>query len=212
MSSNLANSCLAFLLNVSGIDFSDFGCKTHNPRVLSNLIVGDITQEMNKLVATNKKFDVIWLDNVLEHVAKPLVLLKSCKKLAKKNALLVIEVPNDFSKVQLQLLEMGYVPKPYWVIPPDHISYFNSKALNSLCKTQGWLNLDLIADFPIDFFLFNIHTNYVKNSKVGKDSHLARVKIENFINNLPELKKLNIYRVLAEAGLGRQIIGFYKNS
>lgn len=195
---------------VTGIDFSDFGCKTHNPNVLRNLIVGDIEAEAEKLIKSKKKYDLIWLDNVLEHVVDPQKLLNQCKKLSKSNAILIIEVPNDFSIVQRHLLKHGYVSKPYWIISPDHISYFNKEALNNLCESHGWENFDSLADFPIDFFLFNRDTNYVKNKKVGKQCHFARVRIENFMASLPQEKTLAFFRNLAELGLGRQLIGFYK--
>lgn len=195
---------------VKGIDFSDFGIKTHNPNQAQNLQVGDVSQHISKLIDQNEKFDLIWLDNVLEHVPEPEALVKNIQKLANTNALLVIEVPNDFSPTQVSLLENGYVDEPYWIIAPDHISYFNSQGLNSLCDSYGWQNIDLISDFPIDFFLFNKHTNYIKNKEVGKECHYARTRIENFLSELEIDKTLELYRSMARSGLGRQIIGFYK--
>lgn len=195
---------------IKGVDFSDFGIKTHNSSIAEDLLVGDIDEETAKLIEADEKFDLIWLDNVLEHVLEPEQLLENCKKLANSGALLVIEVPNDFSPTQTSLLENGYVDEPYWIITPDHISYFNAKALNSLCKSKGWENIDLVSDFPIDFFLFNKHTNYIKNKDVGKECHYARTYIENFLAKQEINKTLDLYRQMAKMGLGRQIIGFYK--
>lgn len=198
--------------DVCGIDFSSFGCRIHNPKLLKSMIVGDIDKEITRLIKINEKFDLIWLDNVLEHVIGPQNLLKNCRKLSKSNGLMVIEVPNDFSPTQKFLIKHGYIDKPYWVVSPDHISYFNAVALNKLCKSQGWENFELISDFPIDFFLFNTHTNYIKNKKVGKDCHLARTKIENFIATLSFDKNVDLCRDFAKLGLGRQIIGFYRHT
>ena len=66
--------------DITGIDFSDSGCKNHNPHLLENLIIGDIYENISKLI-NSKKYDVVWLDNVLEHVFNPKDLLEKCRKL-----------------------------------------------------------------------------------------------------------------------------------
>lgn len=195
---------------VTGIDYSDHGCKFHNPTMLKNLVIGDLDNKLKQIVKSNQKFDVVWLDNVLEHVPDPKQLLKLCRQVIKKTGLLVIEVPNDFSTTQMYLLKKRFVTKKYWIVSPDHISYFSLRSLNRLCNLLGFKNIDAIGEFPIDFFLFNRDTNYIENGQKGKECHNARVKIENFLSTLPEDQNLKFYRTLSGLGLGRQIIGFYK--
>ena len=72
--------------DITGIDFSDSGCKNHNPHLLENLIIGDIYENISKLI-NSKKYDVVWLDNVLEHVFNPKDLLEKCRKLINKNGI-----------------------------------------------------------------------------------------------------------------------------
>ena len=151
------------------------------------------------------------MDNVLEHVVDPFLLLKKIKLLASQNAILMIEVPNDFSVLQIDLYEREFVKKPFWVVTPDHISYFNRDGLINLCKEAGWEVQDILTDYPIDFSLFNINTNYVLNPAVGKSCHRERIMIENLMHHISPTKTIEFYRALAELGLGREIIGFFKN-
>jgi 2-polyprenyl-3-methyl-5-hydroxy-6-metoxy-1,4-benzoquinol methylase len=195
--------------DVVGVDYSEFGCNTHNPSMINNLITGEITENLHTLVNDLQKFDLIWLDNVLEHVLEPEELLNVCNKLVNDRGLLVIEVPNDFSSVQEHLLDQGLISRSFWVAVPDHISYFNKVGLNRLCDQCGWTTKKNMGDFPIDFNLFNERTNYIENSDAGGNCHLSRIRIENFLHHISVDKTNQLYEVLADMGLGRQIIGFY---
>lgn len=195
--------------NVTGIDFSDNGCKNHNPHLIENLITGDIYENISKLI-TNNKFDVIWLDNVLEHVINPKDLLEKCRLLIKENGVLIIEVPNDFSVLQNYLISNNIVENEFWIALPDHLSYFNKDGLNNLANDAGWHSKFLMSDSPIDFNLLNENTNYIKDRTKGKSCHFSRVKTDNLIHSISVEKAVTYYNSLAELGLGRQIISFFQ--
>lgn len=194
---------------VLGLDYSDYGCKTINPDCRKDLIVGDIFENIASLRERNKKFDVIWLDNVLEHVLSPFELLKECNFLTKKNGMLIVEVPNDFSTVQKYLLDKKYIDKEFWVVIPDHISYFNKEGLTNICKEAGWDKYKIISDYPVDLNLFNDNTNYVKDKSKGKSVHMERIEIENLLHSISIDKTNRLYEIMADIGIGRQIIGFF---
>jgi len=193
---------------VLGLDFSDYGCKSHNQNCLSNLRVGNIYETLTSLVIEKEKFDVIWLDNVLEHVIEPLSLLHVCKSLIKSQGVLVIEVPNDFSPLQQYLYNEGIIAKPFWVKIPDHIYYFNREGLDTICRSAGWETKFVMSDYPIELNLFNPNTNYINEPTRGKSCHQARIDIENFLASISEAKLINLYKLLAEMGLGRTIVTF----
>lgn len=195
--------------NVTGIDFSEFGCKSHNPQCLKDLIIGDIYETVSDLISKNK-FDVIWLDNVLEHVINPKELLDKCRSLMNENGVLIIEVPNDFSILQNYLLSNNIIEKPFWIALPDHLSYFNKEGLNNLAKDAGLNAKFTISDNPIDLCLLNENTNYINDKSKGKSCHNSRVKIDNLIHSISIEKAVNYYNSLAELGLGRQIISFFQ--
>ena len=39
----------------------------------------------------------------------------------------------------------------------------------------------MMADFPIEMFLFNQHSNYWADRSKGKQAHLTRIYIDNFL-------------------------------
>ncbi|MNW45224.1 bifunctional 3-demethylubiquinone-9 3-methyltransferase/ 2-octaprenyl-6-hydroxy phenol methylase [compost metagenome] len=198
--------------NVTGVEHSSYGCSIHNEGMLPFLSEGEPEDFIKKLIAENKKFDVIWLDNVLEHLRNPLEMLMYCSRLLSDHGILAIEVPNDFSVVQKRLLEKGCINGEFWVLIPDHLSYFNKDGLINLCSAAGLKYVDIISDYAIDFDLFNPCSNYKANPSVGPNSHKSRIEIENMLHSISVEKTNKLYRVYAELGIGRQITGFFKNN
>lgn len=195
---------------VCGLDYSGYGCEVHNHQIKEFLITGDIFKNIEVLIDSEKKYDVIILDNVLEHVLNPMVLLKNLKRLIADDGILIVEVPNDFSEVQKDLLKKGYINEEFWVAIPDHISYFNKDGLLNLAEASGWTSQKVLSDFPIDLCLYNENTNYVRDKNVGRSCHLARVESENLLSKI-SIDKLNrLFEAYADLGIGRQIIAFFK--
>ena len=194
---------------VTGLDFSRFGCESHNPDCVDDLIVGDMYRNLDALTGSSQRYDVIWLDNVLEHVLDPKGLLERLQAISDGPGVLLIEVPNDFSVVQRYLLENGYLAEQNWVAIPDHLSYFNGRGLAKLCAAAGWSEAGIIADFPIDWFLFNEHSNYYADRSRGKGAHEARITLENMLHAISVDKTNALYETLADMGLGRQLVGFF---
>jgi SAM-dependent methyltransferase len=192
--------------NVKGLDYSAFGIGTHNPEMLQYFCDGDIYKNLKNL---NGQFDIIWLQNVLEHVLNPKQLLLRIKHLMMPDSILMIQVPNDFSVIQHKLLAMNCIDREFWITAPDHISYFNRNGLENLCSATGLKKRAEIADFPIDFNLFNPDTNYVKDKSRGRNVHLSRVLIENMLDEISPQKTVELYKILGAMGLGRELIHFY---
>lgn len=196
---------------ITGIDQSDYGCEIHNPDCLPSLIRADIYEGLELLSRENRRFDVVWLDNVLEHVLEPLELIRLCQSLLYDDGAVVIEVPNDFSAVQLAALEQRLIDDAFWLVRPDHISYFNRDGLVNLAGHAGLTPFRVIADFPIDFALFNQSTNYVRNPDCGSAVHQARVAVETLLYNTSVDQTNDLYEAMAAMGLGRQIVGFFEH-
>jgi 2-polyprenyl-3-methyl-5-hydroxy-6-metoxy-1,4-benzoquinol methylase len=189
-----------------GLDFSKYGCAENNPMQVDNLLVGDVYSNMLTLFKEQRKFDVVLLDNVLEHVLDPLQILMDIKKILSDKGVLIVEVPNDFSIVQEDLLDKNYISTKYWLAFPDHLSYFNKAGLESLSIDAGWHVKRTITAFPIDLSIYNSNTNYIENRDVGKSCHYARVDIENLLHSISVEKTNNLYEAMADLGIGRDII------
>lgn len=194
--------------NVTGLDYSSYGCAKCNPNCVENIIIGDVYKNLNILKNQSKKYDVVLLMHVLEHVLEPIELLNELKKIIAPGGILVIQVPNDFSELQLHLLNNGMIDKPFWVVIPDHISYFTKDSLINIGEHCGWKLNTLTTGYPIDLNLFNENTNYVLDKTKGKAGHNARVKIENFLHQQSPEKANKIFEAMAQAGIGRDLIAF----
>lgn len=190
---------------VSGLDFSSAGVCQQNPDFADCVETGDLFYLLEKESLSNNKYDVILMQNVLEHVLDPIDLLQSIKFLLKPTGLAVITVPNDFSLTQKNLLTKGFIDREFWVCPPDHLSYFNYDSLQNTLHHCGFSVRDLISDFPVDWYLFNSESNFINDSSKGKAAHLSRVTIENMLqtNNISDV--VSFYRSLARLGSGRNL-------
>lgn len=193
------------------VDFSDDGLSRHNPSLLGNFIQADLTTYIESKREELKAFDFINLDNVLEHVINPIGLLSILKSYMHSDAILRIEVPNDFSLFQDLLVKLGCTEET-WVNPPEHLSYFNTSSLKALLENQGFELVSLQADFPIEQFLVNEHSNYWKNRKLGKGAHLTRVLVTNFLAQKSLDRLIDYQEAAADLEFGRQLIAYARIS
>ena len=199
---------------VMGLDYSRHGCETHHPELLEKLKTGDVVASLGELSEAGARFDLVLLDNVLEHVLDPLGVLRVLERLLAPEGVLVVEVPNDFSLLQERLLREGKIQEAFWVVVPDHVSYFNAAGLTALGEEAGLKRRALLGDFPIDFFLVNEHSNYVRDRSRGRAAHQSRVALDLLMHDISPAGANAYYEALGALGLGRQIIAFFssKNS
>lgn len=193
---------------VSGIDFSVAGVRAMNPDMVDCVEQGDLFELIGTRVASGQTHDLVWLGNVLEHVLDPIGLLESLKSLVAPGGLLVATVPNDGSAYHEALLESGSIDRRFWIAIPDHLSYFTAESLRATATATGWDTLDILGDFPIDLFLSHPGSNYVIDSKLGRDAHAARLQLEALIGATGPDAANCFYSALAGVGLGRNLTAF----
>ena len=195
--------------DVLGLDFSSYSLAQFHPSLQERLRTGDLYEGVQQLADDGQQFDVLWLDNVLEHVLDPAALLRLCRTLIKPTGVLMVDVPNDFSALQQHLLATGKIDRPFWVVLPDHLSYFNQTGLRTLAAATSWHVAKVLADQPIDLNLLNPSTNYVMNREAGKGAHLARMEQDNLLLRTASLAAVAAYyEGLAGVELGRSIVAF----
>jgi 2-polyprenyl-3-methyl-5-hydroxy-6-metoxy-1,4-benzoquinol methylase len=194
--------------SVRGLDFSAAGITVKNPQCQDSLITGDLFDLLHAEISAGGSYDVVWLQNVLEHVLAPIELLTSLRALVPPNGVAVVTVPNDCSITQRAALDGGHIDRAFWVAPPDHLSYFDRESLANAAGATGWDCRDVIADFPIDWFLFHPASNYVRDPSVGKAAHRARVELENLIDSRPVHDVIEFWSSMATLGFGRNLTAF----
>ena len=196
--------------SVKGIDFSSAGVESKNPDCMDVLLTGDIFALLQAEISAGETYDVVWLQNVLEHVIDPLALLKSLRKLVSDRGLAVVTVPNDCSITQRAALAHGHIDSAFWVLPPDHLTYFDSASLTNAANATGWACVETLGDFPVDWLLFHPGSNFVRDKSAGKSAHKARVQVENYIHEQPIEDVLRFWSAAAKLGIGRNIIAFLR--
>lgn len=196
--------------NIKALDYSDYGVKNHNPSVEKYFIKGDVFKNLDNIIKKDENYGIIILNNVIEHVLNPKNILDKIHKILDNNGILVITAPNDFSKLQENLLKNNHINEMNWLAPPVHLSYFTLETLSKLVKKCNYSIYNYYAEYPIDFDLFVNHTNYVKNKSVGKASHLKRIRIDNFLCSQSISITNEYYKKLAELNCGRDFVLFVK--
>ena len=185
-------------------DFSDYGLKTFHPHLVKFLKKLDVYDHINDAISADKRFDIISMDNVLEHVIEPELLLRNIMNVMHARSVLRVTVPNDFSSFQNLLLKENIIEET-WVCPPDHLSYFNSANLIKFCKALGFQVYSAQCDFPIELFLTNEHSHYNKNKGLGKGAHRSRVICTNYLVEEDIDAYISLSEAAAKLQFGRDV-------
>jgi SAM-dependent methyltransferase len=186
----------------SGIGFEPSTKAADHARGLGLEIRNEFLSE--DAAADLKSFDVIYLNEVLEHIPKPLEMLQLAERLLAPGGLLCVIVPNDYNPLQQALRRVSDFPS-WWVAPPHHINYFDVSSIKGLVRKTGTRIVNTEATFPIDLFLL-MGDNYVGNDELGRQCHGKRKTLEINLEKagLSEMKR-SLYQFLAEQGIGREI-------
>lgn len=104
---------------------------------------------------TNKKFDVVILTEVIEHVANPDTIISKLYSLLKPDGILILSMPNGFGSYELffdwpliawrKIFHIKTIPGHY------HVNFFTLGKIRSLLNTSGFKQIKFIKSsfFPI---------------------------------------------------------------
>jgi len=87
----------------------------------------------------DKKYDLVFLSNMLEHVENPMDFMKKVSSITQKY--IFIEVP---------VLECKYADEPFGHFCDEHINYFTAESLNSLMTRLGYSLVELCMNYYWD--------------------------------------------------------------
>lgn len=189
----------------TGVDFQSAPVEAMNPQVMKDFIEENPTEYLKNVINRGDKFDVIVLQNVLEHVRDPKKLMELLLVAITKNGCILVQVPNDFSDLQMLAKKQNRIDNEYWFSPPQHLSYFNQQSLENFISSVGGKIVDGISDFPIEMYLWGNVSNYAVDKTMGKHAHSARVNLDLFISQKGMDKYLDFYRSCYNVGLGRNL-------
>lgn len=111
----------------------------------------DITfkvHDMQKLFKTDKKFDFVIANDVIEHLEKPEVSIKNLYKILKKGGYAILSTQNDYD---------------YKVQDPTHISVKNWREWKRICENAGFSKVVIkrVTFFPPYLYRINWRLNFV---------------------------------------------------
>lgn len=113
--------------DVQGIEFSDYAAKIGRKNFGLNIMTANLYD-----FQSSKKYDVIVMFHVLEHVLDPSLALQKIKSMLKKDGVLVMAFPN-IDSLSFKLFGKNWE----WINPPKHLSYFNEKSFSRLANRNG---------------------------------------------------------------------------
>ena len=149
------------------------------------------------------RYDVVHMNEVLEHVPDPRRMLGIVRGLLDPGGLVALMVPNDYSPFQSALRDAcGFAP--WWVAPPHHVNYFDVDSIQRLLAERFEV-VSVETTFPIDIFLL-MGVNYIGNDELGRECHGRRKAFELALarSGKNELRR-QMYRRFAELGIGRDV-------
>lgn len=153
---------------------------------------------------TLDRTDVAHLNNMLEHVADPVGLLRLAIARVWPGGLVCVGVPNDYNALQEAARATG--SPAWWLAPPHHLNYFDFASLEALLKRLGLEIVETLTSFPMELFLL-MGDNYVGDDAVGRACHMRRKQFDLALEKagLGTVRR-KLYGALAKAGIGREAI------
>lgn len=167
------------------------------PALAPRALIHESIQAYGDIVDYKGLASAITLIEVLEHLADPLKMLKQCYNRLDRGGVIMILVPHDFNKLQLQVSPENM----YWV-SPWHINYFQPETLNNLICRAGFRPMHWEATFPMEFFQM-LGYKYPGNHDMGRKVHKIRMGIELAMGEEMYARACKWYY---EQGIGREIL------
>ncbi len=202
----LINAALKTNWLLKGVDYQVDPIKKLNKKALPYFVEKDPSVFIKDAIKNKEKYNIIVIQNVLEHVLDPEILISDLKTILNNTGILLIQIPNDYSITQKFALREKRIKKEYWFLPPQHLNYFNTKNLRVFLKKFKMKIIDAMSDFPIEFYLWGNKKNYTSDKSLGPYAHQARLAIEFLISKNSSHDILNFYRSLYNVNLGRNQI------
>ncbi len=206
----LMNAALKTNWQIKGVDYQANPIKRLNKKILPYFVEKDPSIFIKDAIKNKEKYNIIVIQNVLEHVIDPELLISDLKRILNNTGILLIQVPNDYSITQEFALKEKRIKKEYWFLPPQHLNYFNTQNLRVFLKKFKMEIIDAMSDFPIEFYLWGNEKNYTSDKSLGPYAHQARLAIEFLISKNKPHDIINFYRSLYNINLGRNQIVIVK--
>ncbi len=173
----------------------------------------------------NGSFDLVVMDQVLEHLAEPRKIFKEARRVLADNGLLCISVP-DASRYNKK-----YFFDFYWFILREHLQHFDIEHLKLLAVSEGFELIDQSkyntpmtsekAILPALSVVFRLTVNWRKKPTITRNCFKLKKVIKQYItqNSKKLNKKTKIINLLITSqkpiyiwGIGREFLFLYNST
>ncbi|MDG1416643.1 MAG: class I SAM-dependent methyltransferase [Maricaulis sp.] len=151
-------------------------------------------------LSVDEPLDAILFMHVLSHAADPQAMLQYARNLLAPGGIVLIRSGNDFNPLQTVLSDdKGH--GDFWVTG-DHQHYFTFDSVERLLEASGFEPIYKQSDFPMEMIAL-MGDDFIADPSLGKPAHDKRVAFET---SLPAETRRQLYRALANTGMGRCLL------
>ena len=210
------------LNNLYGIDYTQNYVNYCSDKSFLNVKLGSA----ENIPFEENKFDIIYMDQVLEHLLYPRKVFQEVKRVLKNGGYFCLGIPNA------QEYTNSYIFDFFWFLMKEHIQHFDIQHLKMLAQSEGFelidytkSNIPMMGDnalLPNLNVIFKLTTKDNKNSKeIYKNDPSLKLNIANYINieyQRLEKKKQIISNLCKNGntiyiwGIGREFLYLLNNS
>lgn len=158
-----------------GVDVSQFAIDICKEKGLDVYKLNTPANLLKKLGADS--FDVITMQDVLEHLTQPSVYLSYIHTLLKSGGILFLTTP-DIDSISRKLMRKHW----YHYKQKEHIYYFNKKSIKKLLLSAGFIDVNIKPS------LSWVTLQYIINRMKYYSKNIFSNPLINFLSNLPLCK------------------------
>lgn len=122
---------------VWGIEPNKTAAQEANGKI-DNVINALFSRDMPELA--NKRFDVIFFNDVLEHLVNPAEVLEDCKNFLSPNGYIIASIPNiRYYRAMISLIKhKDFKYEEFGVMDKTHLRFFTKKSMLRLFESNGF--------------------------------------------------------------------------
>ncbi len=145
---------------VQGVELSSSAAESARKRFGVDVFNGSIEEYVSKVGHGKMQHDVVWCNDVLEHVPDPVSFVKSCAMALKPAGRLILDTPNAGAQAVREGKPNwdGYNPYHIYLFGPENIELLLDKAgfrVQAKFSFRNDQSMSLVPRQPLRFFLRN---------------------------------------------------------
>lgn len=153
-------------------------------------------------VGENKKYDIMTLWDVLEHIDEANRIIVKAAKLVKMGGFLFIQVP------QIDSFFARLLKDKWWAMSLDHVNYFSRKTLRQILASHGFEVRGIKSSLELKNFLNYVILPKLRSRKKSSDSWTVAERQREF-NKLTQKSRWKLWLVVKVHNVIYKTLSFF---